>query len=338
MTAIETFGTTAAGETVHRIRIAGGGLVARIMTWGAAVQDLRIEGHAPPLVLGFRHFDEYPAHSPYFGAMAGRYANRIRDGRFRIGERLHQVDANFLGRHLLHGGARGTGKRVWTLAEHGPSHVALTLQDRDGEMGFPGNLDVTCIYRLTERAELAIEVTAVTDAPTLCNFAHHSYFNLDDGGAGSVGQHRLTIAADTYLPVDDELIPTGEIAPVAGTPFDFRVVRTVRGDGTVDHDHNWCLAPARRAMAFAARLEGARSGLSMEVHTSEPGLQFYAGHKVARPLPGLDGIAYGANAGLCLEPQVWPDSPNHADFPQALLLPGETYRQDTAYRFFAPGA
>lgn len=332
---IEEFARTPDGETVKRITIAGGGLTAKVLTWGALVQDLRLAGHEPPLVLGFERFEDYPVRSPFFGAIAGRYANRIRHGRFELDGRTVQVETNFLGKHLLHGGVKGTGKRVWSIAEAGSDFVRLALADRNGEMGFPGNLDIECLYRLEDGA-LKVGLTARTDSPTLCNLAHHSYFNLDDGGAGDVFGHRLMIDAERYVPVDEEWIPTGGTEPVAGGPFDFRQIRRIAWDqdsAPFIYDHNWCLADARRPLTRAARLEGAQSGLAMEVWTSEPGLQFYAGHKLAIEGGGLDGRSYGAFSGLCLEPQIWPDAPNNPDFPQALLRPGEVYRQATEYRF-----
>ena len=197
----QLFGTTAEGEAVHRYSIGGGGLTASVMTWGAAVQDLRLAGHDAPLVLGFDRFEDYPAHSPYMGAIAGRYANRIRGGRFRLEGERHQVDTNFLGKHMLHGGVRGFGKRCWTVALAGPDFITLTLHSPDGDMGFPGTLAATCTYRLKIPGTLSVELTATCDQPTLCNLAHHSYFNLDDGGAGDVLAHRLRRAAGAYRPV-----------------------------------------------------------------------------------------------------------------------------------------
>lgn len=332
----EIFGRMPDGDPVHRARIEGGGLQANIITWGAVIQDLRIEGHRPPLVLGFETFENYHHHSPYFGAMAGRCANRIREGKFVIDGELYQADTNFLGRHTLHGGARGIGKRVWTLAGQGPDFVTLSLRDGDGEMGFPGNLDIACTYRLKPPGILSVELSAVTDRPTLCNLAHHSYFNLDDGGTSDALDHRLQLDAEAYLPVDEEMIPTGAVVPVAGTDFDFRSLRAIRRDREgkqVEYDHNWCLAASSRPCRRVALLEGARSGVSMEVWTTEPGLQFYAGHKVARETPGLEGRQYRAFAGLCLESQIWPDAPNNPHFPQAVLRPGEIYRQVSEYRF-----
>jgi aldose 1-epimerase len=332
----EQFGTTPQGEKVQRFAISGGGLKANIINWAAALQDIRLDGHDAPLVLGFEHFADYPAHSPYFGAIAGRYANRIAGGRFTIDGKPCQADTNFLGKHTLHGGSMGFGKRVWGISLHGEDFVTLTLHSPDGDMGFPGAIDVSCTYRLKIPGTLSIELTATADEPTLCNLAHHSYFNLDDGGSGDILDHRMMVNAAAYLPVDEELIPTGVVQPVAGTPFDFRQARPIRfqdGGEQIVYDHNFCLAAARGPLKQAVLVKGARSGVEMEVWTTEPGVQFYAGHKVAREQPGLGGRRYQAHAGFCLEPQVWPDSPNRPYFPQAVLWPGEIYRQTTEYRF-----
>jgi aldose 1-epimerase len=332
----EIFGRTADGQPVHKLAVAGGGLHADIITWGAVIQDLRMDAHPPPLVLGLTTFEHYLAHSPYFGAMAGRCANRIRGGTFIIDGQRHQADTNFVGKHTLHGGAMGIGKRIWTVAERGADFVTLTLRDPDGWMGFPGDLDITCTYSLQAHGILSVELSAVTNRTTLCNLAHHSYFNLDDGGASDALDHLLEIKAEAFLPVDEDLIPTGRIVPVSGTDFDFRTLRPIRrqSDGKqIAYDHNWCLAGSAQPCRRVARLCGKHSGVSMEVWTTEPGLQFYAGHKAAREVAGLGGRQYGAYAGICLEPQIWPDASSHCHFPQALIRPGETYRQITQYRF-----
>jgi aldose 1-epimerase len=325
--------TAADGSPVEQVRIEGGGLSATLLTWGALVQDLRLAGHAPPLVLGFAEFEPYLAHSPYFGVTAGRYANRIRDARFAIDGQEYQADRNFLGKHLLHGGAQGTAKRNWRLASAAGDSATFALTDRDGEMGFPGTCELQVTYACRAPGILAIEMTATTDRPTLVNLAHHSYFNLD--GTPDTRDHELQISADAYLPVDDELIPTGEERPVAGTDFDFRKLRPIRretGGEQVVYDHNFCLSRQRVAPRQVAVAQSRRSGVAMTVTTGEPGLQFYAGHKLATPVAGLTGTPYGAFGGFCLEAQVWPDSP-HKHFPQAILRPGETYRQVTAYAF-----
>ncbi len=335
MTDGEVFGTHN-GDDVKRFTISGGGLTANIISFGAAVQDLRLAGHDAPLVLGFDRFEDYPASSPYFGAIAGRYANRIRDGRFTIDGNRYQGPRNYLGKHTLHGGDEGFFGAVWDVAQQGADFVALKLHNPAGSMGFPGNIDVTCTYRTKVTGTLAIELTATSDAPTLCNLAHHSYFNLDDGGSGDILDHRLMLAAAAYLPVDDELIPTGVVMPVDGTPFDFRQARPIRmaSEGEqVPYDHNFCLSAQRGPLRQAVWAQGASSGVEMEVWTTEPGVQFYAGQNVARTIPGLGGRDYRAYAGFCMEPQIWPDSPNRPYFPQALLRPGEVYRQVTEYRF-----
>lgn len=335
----ERFGETAEGETVHRARLSGGGLTAHVLTYGGVLQDLRLEGHDAPLVLGFDTFEPYLTKSPYFGAIPGRCANRIGNARFTIDGKRYRTDPNFLGKHTLHGGSKGTGKRLWRIGKQGGDFVTLHLTDPDGWMGFPGNLEVSCTYRLKPAGTLELEYEATTDQPTLCNFAHHSYFNLDDGGAGNILDHRLMINAAAYLPVDDELIPTGIVEPVDGAAFDFRQARPVRykeeGEQFV-YDHNFCLSAARGRLKQAAWAQGADSGVEMEVWTTEPGVQFYAGHKVSPGVPGHGGRIYGANAGFCLEAQVWPDAVNRPYFPSAILRPGEIYRQVTQYRFRLP--
>jgi aldose 1-epimerase len=330
----DLFGRTEDGEEVRRVTIGGGGLTAHIITWGATLQDLRLDGHAPSLVLGFDTFDPYPAHSPFFGATVGRFANRIAQGQFRLDGRTYQLDRNQQGVHHLHGGSKGIGKRVWGIADRGADFVRFEITDPDGHMGYPGTCRITCTYRLADDGVLSVLHEAETDRPTICNMAHHSYFNLD--GEADILDHELTIDADHYLPVDEGQIPTGEIAPVAGTPLDFRQSRVIRladGDGQFPYDHNYCLADARRSQRNVAQVRSPKSGIAMAVHTTEPGLQFYCGFKVAVPVAGLDGATYSAHCGLCLESQIWPDSPNHDGFPSAVLRPGERLRQATDYIF-----
>jgi aldose 1-epimerase len=333
---IDVFGACEDGEPVHRVTIAGGGLTASVLSWGAVVQDLRLSSHDLPLVLGYPRFEDYRAHSPYFGAIAGRYANRIGGARAAIDGHAHEFDPNFLGKHTLHGGRASFAKRLWTIADHGEDHVTLTLRSADGDMGFPGNLSAACTYRVGGDGVLSITLSAETDQPTLVNLTNHSYFNLDDGGIGDILDHRMRISADAYLPVDAELIPTGIVQPVGGTLFDFRALRQIRmeieGD-QVDYDHNFCLSAGRVPLRTVALVEAANSRVRMEVRTTEPGLQFYAGHKITQPAVGLLGAPYSPRAGFCLETQVWPDSPSRSYFPQALLRPGETSVQVTEYVF-----
>jgi aldose 1-epimerase len=330
----EVFGHTSEGETVHRVELRGGGLTASIMTWGAALQDLRLDGHPHPLVLGFPRFEDYPTHSPYFGATAGRYANRIAEGRFRLDGIGYQLDCNQAGRHHLHGGSEGIGTRIWRIANRGDDFIRLEIEDPDGHMGYPGDCRIACTYRLHEEGTFAVRLEAETDRPTICNLAHHSYFNLD--GSQDVLDHEIRILADHYIPVDDDQIPVGDILGVTGTPFDLRESRAIRSPeetGQLLYDHNFCLSDTRTGKRAVAWVRSPNSGISLEVQTGEPGLQFYCGFKVNTPVPGLTGKPYGAFSGLCLESQVWPDSPNHDQFTDAVLRPGTTLVQETDYIF-----
>ncbi len=329
----ELFGKTDDGQDVHRVTLTGGGLTANIMTWGAALQDLRLEGHEPALVLGFDTFDAYPAHSPYFGAIPGRFSNRIGGATFEIDGNRYHTDKNFLEKHTLHGGVKGTGRRNWQIADLGTSHVTLTLTDPDGTMGFPGTCMMTCDYTLKADGVLHLALTTRSDAPTVAGLTHHSYFNLD--GTADCRDHALQIFADHYLPVDEELIPTGVVADVTGTPFDFRTSKFIGSDieDSLIYDHNFCTSRDRHGLREVAIASSQHSGVTMSVATSEPGLQFYAGHKVNTPVAGLMGKPYGAYAGFCMETQNWPDAPNHSNFPNAILRPDEELRQVTEYRF-----
>lgn len=332
----EIFGHTADGEAVHRLTLSGGGLTAQILTWGAAVQDLRLEGHEHPLVLGFRDFVDYPAHSPSFGAIPGRSANRIRNAEITLDGKTYTLDKNYLGKHNQHGGKEGTNKMVWEVVALGRDYAALTLDLPDGHMGFPGRLSIRCTYMLQPGGVLAVRLDGVTDKTTICNLTHHSYFNLDDGGLTDILDHQVMIGAEAYLPVDDELIPDGRILPVAHSTHDFRSFRPVRLEHNgvqVVYDNNYCLSAARMPMRWCATAKGAKSGVQLDVLTTEPGLQFYTGNKVAKPATGLTGKPYKAYAGMCFEAQVWPDSPNHPYFPQAILPAGEGCTQETHYRF-----
>ncbi|MEM7644373.1 MAG: aldose epimerase family protein [Pseudomonadota bacterium] len=308
--------------------IAGHGLRARFTDWGAALMDLRWEGFDGPLVLGFSDPNLYPDHSRYFGATAGRYANRIGEGRFTLDGVEYRTDPNFLERHTLHGGAKGTGKRVWEMLDHEADAIRFGITLADGEMGFPGAMRVEALFTCAPGARFRVEYRATCDKPTLCNLAHHSYWCLD--GTGNVSAHVLTVAADRYTPVDDGMIPTG-VASVVGTRFDFRDGRALPGEGLLDH--NLCLSDGRVALRPVAVLRSEASGVAMEIATTEPGLQVYDGAKLDVQVPGLAGRRYGAYAGVALEPQIWPDAPNQNGFPDAVLRPGETYHQITTFGF-----
>lgn len=326
------FGEMPDGTEVHRVQISGYGLTANILTYGAVVQDLRLEGHNPSLVLGFEEFESYLALSPYFGATAGRYINRIRDGHLEIYGKTYQLDQNFLDKHCLHGGSVGIGKRVWNIEEQTSDSVTLSIVLADGEMGFPGEMRVQAIFKLQSDSTLDIRYEAISDKPTVCNIGHHSYFNLD--GGKTIQNHTLQVDASHYTPVDDELIPTGKVVDVEGTRFNFQAPKEVKL-GVQDEilDHNFCLSSGREGLRSVATLHSPLSGVSMQINTTEPGLQVYDGAKIDIPVPGLDGTMMGPRAGIALEPQVWPDSAHHRHFPQAVLRQGEQYYQHTQFAF-----
>ncbi len=329
---LSTFGEMPCGESAYRIEIAAGGLSAAIITYGAAVQELRLMGFDRSLVLGLNTLEDYIVHSPHFGAIAGRVANRIAYGKFSIDGVSYQADQNIDGTHTLHGGAEGFGVRNWQIEDLGSDFVTLRLESGDGDMGFPGNMIARCRYSITEDQGLRVELSAESDAPTLCNLAHHSYFNLD--GEGDILGHEIMIDAGEITEMSDALLPTGNLLDVGGTMFDLRELRQVsigKADGSLRYDHNYCLSRARVPLRRVAKVRGA--GIEMDVLTTEPGLQFYDAAKLATPVSGIDGRTYGANSGLCLEAQFWPDAPNHENFPDITLRPGETYRQITEYRF-----
>ncbi len=340
------FGTLADGTPVNEVVLRSpAGAEARIIEMGAVLRDLIVPhaGGRQRVVLGFPRLDDYPAHSSHAGAIAGRFANRIAGGRFVLDGRTYQMPLNQDGRHSLHGGATGFGKRPWTILHHEESTVTLGLVSPDGDAGLPGTLSVWCRYSLCGGTTLRIELGAVTDAATIVNLAHHSYFKLDD--APDILDHELELRADLYTPVDEDLIPDGTLAATAGTPFDFRKARPIRlsrSNGSLQrYDTNYMLRRDRTEpatedglrVAHAATLRSPRSGLSMQVWTTEPALQVYDGAKLNTAVPGLDGEPYRANAGIALEPQHVPDSPNLPHFPSTVLRPGELYRQVTHYRF-----
>lgn len=323
------FGEMPDGSEVSRHRIEGGGLVAHVLSYGAVLQDLRLDGHEPPLVLGFETFTPYLTDSPYFGAIAGRCANRIGEGRFEIDGQPYQVDRNFNGRHHLHGGVSGVGTRNWTIEDLAPNSITLRIDLADGEMGYPGNMTARCTYSCLEDGVLDVRLEAETDAPTLCNFAHHSYWNLD--GGPTADDHVMQVDAARVTVVDEGFIPTGESRDVTGSRYDFRTERPIRDEVFIDH--NLCLSDARQPLRRIGSLRSLKSGVAMEMRSTEPGLQVYDGFKLAVEPRGLGGRVYGANAGLALEPQVWPDAINHEGFPSAVLRPGESYTQHTQFSF-----
>ncbi len=336
MTKIRSFGSLPDGGVVHEVSIADGDLRASILTLGARVRDLRLAGVDHPLVLGFDSVEAYLAYGPYFGAICGRCANRIGRGRAPIEGRTYQLSLNENGRHHLHGGFKGFSARAWRLIDHNDTGATLALTSPAGEEGYPGGVEVTIRYRVEAPATLSIEMEATTDAPTLVNLAQHSYFNLDD--SPDILDHRLQILAETYTPANAELIPTGEIVSVAASDYDFRAarpIRLLRNGARVAYDRNYIVDRAKSAAPrLMARLTSARNGVALSVSSTEPCVQFYDAATLADvPVSGLGGRHYGPNSGCCLEPQAFPDAPNHVAFPDPFLNPGEKYRQVTRLSF-----
>jgi aldose 1-epimerase len=328
------------------------GAEARIMTYGGIVEKLVVpdkNGKLDDVVLGFDTLDGYTsdyylAHCPYFGALIGRYGNRIGGAQFTVEGHTYTLATNN-GPNTLHGGIKGFDKVVWTgrpsMGAHGPQLV-LAYVSKDGEEGFPGNLEVTAIYTLTEKNELKLEFTAKTDRPTVVNLTHHSYFNLAGQGNGDILNHLVYINADQTTPVDSGLIPTGAFADVTGTPFDFRkptaIGARINDPNTIlqygpGYDHNWVINKPLGQLGLQARVMEPKSGRVMEVWSDQPGLQFYTGNFLDGTLTGKGGKVYTRRSAFCMEPQHYPDSPNKPGFPTTELKPGETYHCTIVYKF-----
>jgi len=327
----ERFGKLPDGQDVHRLTIAAHGLSASFITLGASLQDLRLDGVAHPLVLGFAELAPYLGEGKYFGAIVGRCANRIARGEAEVeGHRL-TLDRNEKDRTTLHGGSDGTGRRNWIIDDHGPDFASFSDHLPDGHMGFPGAMQVQVRYQILPGPQLRIEIVATASKTTICNFAQHSYFNLD--GSADISGHLLTVPAENWLPVDDALIPTGAPAPVAGTHLDFRKpVRLGERLGGPLIDHNLCLAAERHHLPCKAAMLSA-GGVEMTITSTEPGLQVYTADHLGGGATGIGGTPYGRHAGIALESQIWPDAVHHPDYPSALLPAGHVYRQSTVLGF-----
>jgi aldose 1-epimerase len=345
----DAFGTTPDGASVDRYTLTNGrGMRVRILTYGGIVQSIEVpdrRGRTANVALGFDDITDYVESSPYFGSITGRYANRIANGRFTLDGVTHQLALND-GPNHLHGGTVGFDKRIWQATEirdRGSVGLALTYTSPAGEENYPGTLDVTVTYRLTQDNTISVDYRATTDAPTVVNLTNHTYFNLAGEGTGSIEDHRLTLNASRYTPVNDTLIPTGAIDPVAGTPMDFRrptaigerirdgFEQLVLGHG---YDHNYVLD--RRtdgSLEQAAKVADPESGRVLTIRTTEPGIQFYSGNFLDGTLVGTGGRTYRQGDGFALETQHFPDSPNQPQFPSTELRPGDTYRTSTTYQF-----
>ena len=336
------FGTTADGVEVYLYTLTDpGGLNTSITTYGGAITSLNTldrNGTPGDIVLGYETLAEYARNPRYFGALIGRHANRLAKGRFSLNGSDYQLEQNNGANHL-HGGSYGFDKRVWTACEGSGDFLRLSYLSKDGEEGYPGDLRTTVDFTLSEN-ELRLEYRAMSDADTIVNLSNHSYFNLK--GAGTILDHELTLLADSFTPVSCDLIPTGEVRSVVGTPMDFRCGKCIEKDiaqpydqlrFTGGYDHNFVLRDYDRSLRLAARLYEATTGRIVELFTTQPGLQFYSGNFLDGSLVGKKGVAYAKYSGLCLEPQYFPDAPHHQNFPSTVLCAGEEYKQTTVFRF-----
>jgi aldose 1-epimerase len=346
----QSFGNVADGTPVDLYTLTNAnGVIVKISNYGGIVISLMVpdrNGRFEDVVLGLDTLQEYVEKSPYFGCIVGRYANRIAKGRFTL-DGVEYTLAQNDGENHLHGGIQGFDKVVWEarpVEHHDSVGLEMAYLSKDGEEGYPGNLSAKVVYSLTNDDALEIEYSATTDRPTVVNLTNHSYFNLAGQVSRDILGHEVTIYADRFTPVDGTLIPAGELRSVEGTPLDFRkpvavgarieqVDEQLRfGNG---YDLNWVLDNPEGSLKLAARVYEPATGRVMEVHTTEPGIQFYSGNFLAGTITGKGGIVYQRRFGLCLEAQHFPDSPNKPDFPSVVLRPGEEYAQTTVYKFSA---
>jgi aldose 1-epimerase len=348
------FGELNDGTSIEAIELSNSrGASATIITLGATLQSLSVpdrNGKSEDIVLGYATADEYLENPQYFGATVGRYANRIACGKFTLDGKQYTLPTN-QGPNHLHGGPQGLDKMLWTVesvSSGSPAAVTLSHSSPDGEAGYPGTLDVTATYTLNDKNELSVEYRASTDKPTIVNITNHAYFNLaGEAGRFDVMDHRLTLLADRYTPVDETLIPTGELREVAGTAFDFRGGEPIglrirdAGDEQIrfgrGYDHNFVVNGAAGTLRPAARVEDPQSGRVMEVMVTAPGVQFYSGNFLDGTTVGKNSRVYRQGDAFCLEPQVFPDSPNKPGFPSARLDPGDTYVNRMVFRFSTAG-
>lgn len=345
----DLFGVLPDGTPVYRYALRNRrGMEVAILTFGGIVQSIHVpdrDGRMANVVLGFAGLESYVASTLFIGPIVGRYANRIAEGRFTLDGKTYELVRNS-GPNALHGGLRGFDKRLWrarVVSDARSVGVALSYTSADGEEGYPGTLATEVTYSLSDDNALRIDYLARTDKATVVNLTSHSYFNLGGEGSGSALDHELTLYASAYTPVDARMIPTGEIVPVQGTVMDFTTPRRIGeririADPQLVHgrgyDHNWVLdKPAPGALTLAARLRDPQSGRVMEVHTTEPGIQFYAGTGLDGSLVGASGRMYRQSDGVALETQHFPDSPNKPEFPSTVLRPGETFSSTTIYAF-----
>ena len=340
---LRPFGTLPDGQPVALITLRKGRLSCEILTYGGALRSLTVpdrQGGEVDVLLGLPTLEDYLRQDKFLGALIGRYANRIGDSRFTLNGKEYPLRAND-GKNHLHGGPVGFDKQVWTVSEGDADIVTLTLHSPDGQEGYPGDLDVSVTYRLTEDS-IVLDYRATSSADTLCNLTNHAYFNLSGHQSGPVTAQGIQIYAQSYTTTDAGSIPTGEIAPVEGTPMDLRFGRAIgeRVDEDFDqltmaggYDHNYVVDGPAGVLRPAARAWSPDTGITMEVLTTQPGIQFYSGNYLDGCPAGKDGAPYARRWAFCLETQTFPDAPNKPQFPSALLVKGEEYHQTTVYRF-----
>jgi aldose 1-epimerase len=346
---ITDFGKTKDGQQVHLYTLANAnGMTAKIMTYGAIITEIHVPdrtGHTADVVLGFNNLDAYLAGHPYFGSIAGRYANRIAKGKFTLDGKEYTLAVNN-GPNSLHGGLKGFDKVVWKgtgpVAVSGGQQIKLTYISKDGEEGYPGNLTTTVTYTLTDKNELKLDIDATTDKPTVLNLTNHSYFNLAGENSGTIKEHILTLNADKFTAVDSTSIPTGELKDVKGTVMDFTTphvigdrIEKVPGGAPGGYDHNYIINGGGAKLTMTAKLKDPKSGRTLELWTTQPAVQLYTGNYLDGTLTGIGGSKYEKNDAVCLETQHYPDSPNHPAFPTTTLRPGEKFHQQTVYKFGA---
>lgn len=339
------FGVTSGGKAVDQYTLQAGPLSCDILTYGGALRSFRTpdrDGKTVDVLLGFDDMAAYEAQDKFMGALIGRFANRIGGAAFQLNGKAYQLAKND-GPNHLHGGPCGFDKQVWTVEDASGDSLTLSLFSPDGQENYPGTLTVKVVYTLTE-AGLSIDYQARSDQDTLCNLTNHSYFNLSGHDSGPVLDQTIQIFADAYTPTDSGSIPTGELASVAGTPMDLRQPKAIGAEIDADfeqltmaggYDHNWVLAGADGSLRTAAKAFSPASGIELEVLTTLPAVQFYAGNYLPGCPAGKNGASYGKRWGFCLESQVFPDAPHHDHFPTAVLRAGETYHQTTVFRFSA---
>jgi aldose 1-epimerase len=344
----EVFGTLADGREVKIFTLTNkNGLEARVTEYGAILVSMKTPdaaGKLADITLGYDTLEGWLGNTSYYGATVGRFGNRIKDGKFTLDGREYTLATNNAPGGIpchLHGGLKGFDKVLWSGVAAGDDTVEFTYLSKDGEEGYPGNLTVKVAYTLNDDDELIWRATATTDAPTIVNIIHHSYWNLSGDPTRTTDDHELMLAAPSYLPTDVGLIPTGELAPVSGTPMDFITAKVIGGRLGSDfkcmqtgggYDHCWVL-DGNKGVRLAARLKAPQTGRVMELLTNQPGIHFYGGHGIAADAHAKGGHSYGPRSGICLETEAFPDAPNKPSFPPAVLRPGETYQHVMIHKF-----